>query len=229
MNPPSDDHTPASERLAAAQSALGALTVALEDPDIDLDAQLTLLLEPLTAAVPSLLTASLTLTVDGRAFTLAAPLHEDATAATGSSLRIPLSTVTARDSSTAQLLVRAASPGALVDLAADCAHLLGVDLRVMELNIHLHSDPVGRPRGEGVSDGMNFERSAASATFADHAVIDYAVGILFERGALLTIADATAALRALAERDGTTLHDTARRIVTNATSTPPNRPACQGH
>ncbi|ORM35963.1 ANTAR domain-containing protein [Williamsia sp. 1135] len=200
MDSPSDDHRPPANLHAA----LRELTTALDEPATDLDALLTTVHEHLTGAVPSLLSASLTVIVDGYDFSITTPPRADTSAPAGSSLLIPLTSAMLHPTTTAHLLLRASTPGSLVDLAADGAHLLGIDLAALDVDNHLHGAP---PDPELSLD--------------DRAVIDYAIGILYESNALGTIAAARAALHQLADRDQVTVHTAAARIVADVNPQPP--------
>jgi hypothetical protein len=193
------------------------LSRALGDPTIDLDAQLAAMHEHFADAVPSLLSATLTVKVDGGEFSVTTRPRADTSTMAKSSLLIPLSTVTAHESTTAELLLRAASPGALVDLAADGAHMLGVDLAAVTLDNHL--GPVLHDNDLGADTPSVNE---ASSAFADRAVIDNALGILLETNGFQSIGDARTALHARAEREGITPHSAAQRIVTDATAAQPD-------
>ncbi|WP_207835354.1 ANTAR domain-containing protein [Williamsia soli] len=200
MDSPSDDHRAPANLYAA----LRALTTALDEPATDLDEHLSTVHEHLTGAVPSLLSASLTVIVDGFDFSLTAPPRADTSALAGSSLLIPLAGTTLDPTTTAHLLLRASTPGSLVDFAADSAHLLGIDLAALDVDNHLHGAP---PDPESSLD--------------ERAVIDYAVGILYESNALGSIAAARAVLHQLADRDQVTMYTAAARIVADVNAQPP--------
>lgn len=212
MDPSFDDPNHPSDTTPHGFSggALRALNEALEDPDTDLDAHMATLLAHFTEAIPSLTTVRLTVEVDEYHVTLGARAQNiDAQ----SSLLIPLLSTTASPSTTAHLLLHAHTPGALVDVAADSAHLLGLDLTELELDAHLGADEDSTPALPTVNAWSQDELS-----ITDRAVINIAVGILYEQNPGYTLAGAVAALHAVAKRDNSTLTFAARRIVTDPSS-----------
>ena len=98
-------------------------------------------------------------------------------------------------------------------MAADSAHLLGLDLTALELDAHLGADEDSTP---ALPTGNAWSQDELSIT--DRAVINIAVGILYEQNPGYTLAGAVAALHAVAKRDNSTLTFAARRIVTDPSS-----------
>lgn len=192
---------------------LRSLTTALDDPSIDLYAHLATMLEQLAEAIPSLLAVRLSVIVDDYEFDVTAFAPIDDGTPADSTLLIPLRGASS-DVTGANLLLFASSPGALVDLAADSAYLLGIDLAAAELDHHLDTTLAAPERTS--SDAVTDLRALEAAEFTDRATIDYAIGILFEQGNHPTVADARAAVSDLAKQRGTTLANAAQHIVDTA-------------
>ena len=105
---------------------LGALTYALEDPGIDLQAVIAELAADVTAAVPSFLGLTMTLLLDGRPVTVTA-IDADLAVAAGASLQLPLDPL-AGAAPGSSVVFYAGRPGAFVDLAADTRYAYGLDI-----------------------------------------------------------------------------------------------------
>lgn len=198
------------------RTVLSHLATALDDPGIDLDAQLALVLDHFSVAIPSLVGLTLTVTVDDCEFSVGAAVPSATEpGSVGSSLMIPLRGVLGPASTAPRLLLLASVPGALVDLAADCAYLLGVGLTTVEVDCHLTSVvPVAL---SGSRFFVDDEWACGSTSpVVDRATIGYAIGILFERNPDHTLATARAALIELARLERASVLTTARRIVTDA-------------
>lgn len=217
MDSSSEHSAHPSDSRAAWRRTLQALTIAVDEPSVDLDAHLATVLDHLVAAIPSTLALTLSVTVDDYELSLTAevPSVGGTESAIGSSLLVPLVGATSGDSTSARLLVVASSPGALVDLAADSAYFLGIDLTGLELDRHLDA---GRPENSrhDIDDGT--PDSARATPFEDQAMINYAIGILYDRNPEHTLTTARAALVKQSERARISVVDAARRIVASTTT-----------
>jgi hypothetical protein len=120
--------------------------------------------------------------------------HTDGLPVAGASLRIPLAALTSagRDSA---LVLYAATPGAFVDLAADVAHALRVDLADLVIDGDL-APPAA---------------STALTGLGAHIAVNQAIGVLIDRGHTPESADQE--LRRLAATNGRTLHATASAVI----------------
>jgi len=148
---------------------LEALTNALEDPGVDLQAVVAALAADVTAAVPSFLGLTMTLLLDGHPVTVTA-IDADLAAAAGASLKLPLDPL-AGAAPGSSVVFFAGRPGAFVDLAADTRYAYGLDGDVV-LDGHLTSlsrAAEGHPGVNG-SDEMS--------------LINQAIGVLIARGYL---------------------------------------------
>jgi hypothetical protein len=169
------------ELTPALTADLAALTAALDDPDVDLEAGVNALGDSVRGTVESLLGVSLTVVVDGYPFTVStldgAEGADGAPVRVGSSLRMPIPVGDAELVSAAvtpwggappasTLVLYAATPGAFVDLAADLTYALQWPVGVVVLDADLH------PAGGG---GLGAQLEGLS-------VIHQAVGVLIGRG-----------------------------------------------
>jgi hypothetical protein len=172
---------------------LTVLTAALDEPGTDLEAVLSVLVDDLTAAVPSFLGLALTVVVDGHRVTLAAA---DANPPGGAraSLLLPLDLLTGADPDIT-LVFYAGHPGAFVDLAADLRFAYGLDGEI-RIDAHL---PALTPPPSGV------------AGLAEQTLINRAIGYLIIEG--FDPADAATELRRRADATGRSVADTARDLL----------------
>ena len=113
---------------------LSALTDALDDPGTDLPAILSVLVDDITAAIPSFLGLTMTLELNAQPFTLTAIDPTGADTAT-TSLQLPLDPLAGAGPGSA-VTFYAATRGAFVDLAADARLAWGMDGHVL-LDQHL--------------------------------------------------------------------------------------------
>lgn len=178
--------------VSALSCALRGWTAALGEPGTDLSDLFEALIEHLTAAVPSLVAARITIDVDGRPVTFASPAPTGARIETTLSFPLPMAR-----SGSCVLVLAASSPGAFTRLAHDAVTELGV-----ASEIHRDADTSAF---DDVDDPGLDERS----------LVDVAVGILLDRGHR-TPASAIAELRRRAARDDRTLADTAHAIIAAA-------------
>lgn len=178
---------------AALVADLAALTEALGDPSVDLEAELRQLAAGLTRAVASFTGLTMTVGVDGQELSFSAAAGVDGVAP-ATSLKISLPADAARGETS--LIIYAAVPGAFVDLAADLSYILDIDLESVALDEH----PPPAPRdGEGMT-GLN-----------DLSMINQAIGVLLARGH--TRDSAVEELRRLAELDGGLLRSGADAVL----------------
>lgn len=216
MDPLSNDPEHRSDDQGRLRTVLSRLTTALDDPGIDLDAHLALVLDHFTMTIPSLVGLELTVTVDDCEFSVgtAVPSAYEP-GGVGASLMIPFRGVLAPDPPAPRLLLLASAPGAFVDLAADGAYLLGVGLTTLEVDCHL-TPFVSVPL---LDSGLHIDGQwvvGSTSPVVDRATIGYAIGILFERNPDHTLVTARAALIELAKLERTSVLTTARRIVADA-------------
>lgn len=152
-----------------AMSALTALTATFDDPDIDLARTLKALTDQVDLAVPSFLGVSVHVTTGGARIDLAS-MDTIPASGIGSSLTIPAQSPSngnahpADASSRIELILYAAAPGALVDLAADLGFLMSLPLSAFALDQHL--------------DGPEPTGSAMDAI----SLVDQAIGVLLGLG-----------------------------------------------
>jgi hypothetical protein len=181
------------------------LTAALDDPGTDLQAVLTVLIDDLRTAVPSLIGLLVTLTPpdadhqglgagDGVILNLLPPAQVDAVTTT---LLLPLDAMGVFGAGSA-VIFYAARPGAFVDLAADTRFAYGLDGQVV---LDGHVPPLGTAPDIGVSG------------LATASLINRALGVLIGMGH--TPDDARRVLRHRADRDGIPLHQAAEQILHN--------------
>ena len=148
---------------------LSALTDALDDPDTDLPAILSVLVDYLTEAVPSFLGLHMTLELHDRPFTLTAIETADAGTARAS-LKLPLDPLAGAGPGSA-VTFYAAAPDAFVNLAADARRAWGLDGQV-HLDQHLPAQP--RPARN--------DRPDSSADELPMSVVNRAVAVLRAQG-----------------------------------------------
>jgi hypothetical protein len=141
---------------------LDALSAALEDPAIDLNAILSVLTDDITAAAPSFLGLILTVHLDGEAITVSTMYCDWAR----TSLVLPLET--AAGVSGCELVLYAGEAGAFTSLAAD-SHLFSGRYGLVLIDAHLPPPAA---------------RLYASDTLAiyDLSQINQAIGVLIESG-----------------------------------------------
>lgn len=189
---------------AALAADLAALTDSLGNPDIDIQTQLRALAADLKRAVASYTGMTMTITLDGHDISFTTTDGVDS-AATETSLKIPLSALTAAQDGSS-LVIYAATPGAFVDLAADLSFVLGVDLADLVLDErapHRFRATHDRPGMHGLDE---------------YSRINQAIGILIARGN--TPETARRELDRLANLDGGHLHKAADAILLSLTARP---------
>ena len=148
---------------------LAALTSALDDPGIDLQAVIGEVAADVTAAVPSFLGLTMTLLLDGRPVTVTA-IDADLAAAAGASLQLPLGPL-AGAAPGSSVVFYAGRPGAFVDLATDTRYAYGLDSDVV-LDGHLTSNERAVRAHPGVSGSDELR------------LINQAIGVLIGHGHL---------------------------------------------
>jgi hypothetical protein len=191
MTFPADSPNFSAHCSAALAAHLASLSEGLDRPRDEIETHLDRLLTALVEAVPSLLAMTVTVTVDGYDFSFTAAQPEPSGVRT--SLLIPLpSTIAAGSDST--LVLYAATPGTFIDLAADLAHALHVELATLILDAHLSV-----PEPAGMS-GLH-----------DYTTINRAIGVLIARGD--TPEAAQQRLHRLASQDGGNLAATAAELL----------------
>ena len=178
--------------LSASLAAdLDLLSAAIQDADGNLETRLLSFVEGLRNAVGSYLGLTLTIGLDGHEITFTLTEHA---AQAGTSLRIPLAAV-AGDQAGSALVLYAATPGALVDLAADMTWALKLDPSALTLDEDL-AVPVA---------------SDAVIGLREHGIINRAIGALIDRGH--SAESARSELRRHAERDHGDIPAAAQRIL----------------
>lgn len=215
---------------------LSALTQALDDPGTDLPTILDVLVDDLTAAVPSFLGLVMTLHQDGVAVTLATSDANPADGA-GASLALPLAPLISTDpASTAVFYAR--NPGAFVDLAADTRRLYGLDGQVV-VDGHLPrtSDPPSTTRSPEATDpphaaGQRAGTDPPAVTAApsragvtgldDLSDVNQAIGVLLTRG--YTPVEGHAELRRRADLADQSLAEAAQHLLRTVNWRPPRPP-----
>ena len=151
---------------AALAADLGILTAALDEPGTDVAHSLRQLVADTTAAVPTFLGLSITVTGSDPPFTFTVVVEDAATGDIRTSLRLVLSGVGDVRLPTVVLVLYAGSPGTFVDLAADLAWLTARPLSDFVLDQHLPGPA---------------ERFSATGLF-EASVINQAVGALIGQG-----------------------------------------------
>ena len=178
---------------------LAVLTQALDDPGIDLEAELRAFIADLTHAVGSYTGLTMTIALDHHEISFI--VQEDAPSEPATSLLIPLLAI-ASDEVAGTLLLHAATPGAFVDLAADLSYALGLDPANLVLDGHLApAAPSARVTG-----------------LDDYATINRAIGVLMDHGH--TRRSARAELHRLATVEHHSPRAAAQAILRTASSAP---------
>ena len=172
---------------------LSDLTDAMDDPGADLQAILAVLVDRLTAAVPSFLGLSMTLRVAGQPIKLTA-IDPDEVPAARSSLQLPLDPLAGAGPDSA-VVFYARDVDAFADLAADVRRLPGVDGQVVH-DRHLLGGGTPPP---AVTDP------------GELAVIEQAIGLLIDQG--LAPEHATRELDRRAATAGRTPTEAARHLL----------------
>jgi hypothetical protein len=167
---------------AALAGDLAVLTEAIDDPDVDWEAQLQALAGDLRRAVASYLGMRVTIVIGDREVSFAAGRFDTSTEIVAS-LLLPLATV-ATSEAQGMLVFYAGVPGAFVDLAADLSFALGIDPSALILDSEIPPPTQG----------------SAATEPAAHSVINQAVGVFITRGHTPESADAE--LRRAADLDG---------------------------
>ena len=173
---------------------LDLLTAALENPGTDLQTVLSVLVDDLTSAIPSLLGLQLTVVVGDGAVTISTGAID--ASAVAASLHVPLDQVTTAGAGS-NVIFYAGRPGAFVDLAADFRFAYGLDGRVV-LDEHFHP-PASPVDPSGVTGLTEFS------------LINQAIGVLIEQGQ--TRETAPAELHRRAERASRTLSEAAQQLL----------------
>jgi len=176
---------------------LSELTDALDDPGADLQAILTVLVDDLTAVVPSFLGLRMTLRLAGEPVTLNA-VEPAAVKAARSSLQLPLDPLAGAGPGSV-VVFYARDVDAFTVLAADTRRLYGFNGQV-QLDRHLP--------GPGSDPPVVTDPTQT-------AVIHRAVGVLIDQG--LPPDDAVRELRRRATVTGRTLSDAAHHLLQTAT------------
>jgi hypothetical protein len=176
---------------AALVADLKALTDVLDKPGIDLEDLLRTVAADTQRAVDSYLGLTMTLIIDGYPITLTAIDPDDI----ATSLRLPLDVLGDAEPGSV-LVLYAARPGALIDLAADLSFVLGLSPNTITLDDDLtpsNDNPAGL---QGLAEMVQ---------------VNQAIGILIERGHLPD--SARTELRRLAHHAQTTLHAAAQQLI----------------
>ena len=184
---------------AALAVQLAVLTQALDNPGIDLEAELRTFTTDIKRAVASYTGMTMTIALDGHAVSFT--VHDDATTKPTTSLLVPLAALAPTDAAST-LLLYAATPGAFVDLAADLSYALGIGAAALVLDGHL----------EPPAD------SAWLSGLEDHSAINQAIGVLIGDGH--TPESAHDELHRLARSDHDDLRAAAEAVIRDARSGP---------
>jgi hypothetical protein len=180
---------------------LRQLSAALDDPDIDLATELEDLATMARDAVASFRGLSVTITLHGHPVTVTALDPGSDVDIGGTSLALPLSSVTTAAPGSV-LILFASNPGAFTDLAADISWSTQTPLDQFQIDQHLHL----RATGSGISG------------LAELSTLNQAIGVLIERGQ--TPGQARDHLQQRAEADGHDVHDIARAILASLDNPP---------
>jgi hypothetical protein len=172
---------------------LSLLSDALDDPITDLQAVLSVLTDDLTAAVPGYLGLTVTLHVQDNPVVVTT-LDAGNTMEIRASLLLPLLPLGA-DATTGSVAFYSGSGGAFIDLADDARWIFNLDGPPV---LDGHLPPVG-----GDPDGVR-----GLPALSD---LNQAVGVLVEEGH--TQHDAHTELRRRAHRDGQSIPDVVRRLL----------------
>ncbi|OZC88499.1 hypothetical protein CH254_11300 [Rhodococcus sp. 06-412-2C] len=171
--------------------ALESMTDRIADPAVDLSGLLADLVGVAADSIGSLLSASLTVTIEDYPFTLMSAVA-NTTARVRTSVSIPLG-MDADEAACSELVLLAASQGSFEDLAADVGVLLHLDPAAVELDAHL----------SGTRDCGSPEPRWS---------IDRARGVLLARG----VVDADLELRRRSKRERCTLTESAQHVLAAA-------------
>ena len=174
---------------------LSELTDALDDPGTDLQAILAVLIDDVTAAVPSFLGLTMTLRLAGEPVTLTA-IDATTVESAGSSLQLPLDPLAGAGPGSV-VVFYARDVHAFASLAEDTRRLSGLDGQVL-VDRHL-------PGREATTE------AAVTIGPAQAAVIHRAIGWLIDQG--LPPDDATGELRRRAAAAGRTLIAAAHHLL----------------
>jgi hypothetical protein len=176
-------------RLAA---DLNALTLALGEPTVDIEALLRQLGHDAKQAVASYAGLSVRMIIGGRAHTFTS--LEEFAPEVRASVRIPLAALWKAEAGSA-IVFYASDPGAFVDLAADLQYVLELDAEALVLDGHL----VPRPRTSAITglDGTS--------------TVNMAIGVLIEDGHLPEAAHTE--LVRLAALDDLTLSAVSEKLI----------------
>jgi hypothetical protein len=184
---------------AALAADLAVLSQGLDNPGVDLEAELRTFTADVKRAIASYTGMTMSIAFGGS--TVSFSLHADATTKPTTSLLIPLAALTPTDAANT-LLLYAATPGAFVDLAADLSYALGIETAALVLDSHL--DP---PADSAGVNGLD-----------DHFAINQAIGVLI--GAGHTPESARDHLQRIAASDHDDLRGAAETVIRNARSGP---------
>jgi hypothetical protein len=143
---------------------MALLTEALGEPGADIGVELLILAKHLRQAVPSFTALTVTIATSAGPFSVTVP-DTGTPAATSLSVQLP-----SGPGETARLMLYAWTPGAFVDLAADLAYALGLELAAVTLDTDLHPEP-------------------ATSTVTDLSTVNQAIGVLIDRGFTVEEAD----------------------------------------
>ena len=180
---------------------LETLTESSDSSTVDLARLARQLAADIDVAVPSVVSISLTVTVDGERFEVSASTSPPHRGAIASSLEVTLAGL-ADSRSARQLLILSGTSGALVDFAADVGFALGLAEGAAVLDRHL------------VRGGGTDSQSADSPSLADVSEVNQAIGVLVAGGR--TVGEARAELTRLAERSNRSTVDEAGRTLRDA-------------
>jgi len=180
---------------------LDALTEALGDPVLDLEAVLSVLTDDLTSAVPGYLGFSMTLYRDGTPITMTSLVTTTAAGACAS-LWLPLAPLGALRPD-GHMIFYASAIGAFDDLTADARWMFNLNGAVV---VDGHLLPINSPIQPGFQGLEEFSE------------INQALGTLIATG--LTASDARIELDRRACQDQRTVLDTARGLLSTVTERP---------
>ena len=182
-------------------SDLARLTTALDCSTVDLAESVDRLLADIDAAVPAVLSITLTVIVDGEYFEVSASTGGSADRMPASSLRVTLADPH-RTGTEKCLLILSGTAGALTDFAADVSRSLGLVGDSVVLDRHL--------RG---ADGSGSTESGTHA-LASVSEVNQAIGVLIAGGR--SAVEGRAELHRLAAQSGTPTAEVARRTLRDA-------------
>lgn len=171
--------------------ALESLTGRIADPAVDLSRLLADLVGVAVVSIESLISATLTVTIEEYPFTLMSAVADN-TARVQTSVSIPLGMDMERAASS-ELVMLAGTRGSFEGLAADVGVLLHLDPAAVELDAHLSG-----ALDIGATEPLWF--------------IDRARGVLLARGAV----DADIELRRRSTRDRCSLTESAQHVMAEA-------------